>query len=65
MEKETIRRLLTIAVTALTAASLIFIGIGLFAGEENSRDLLIYCALFCTSLANLFGVIRNNNNDKE
>lgn len=60
MEKETIRRLLMIAYVGLTVASLIFLGIGLFAGEENSRDFLI-CALFCTSLANLFGIIRNNN----
>lgn len=59
MEKETIRKLLLIAVVALTAASLIFLGIGFFADAENSKDFYIY-ALFCTSLSNLFGIIRSN-----
>lgn len=62
MEKKTIRKLLMIALIALTAASLIFIGIGLFAGGESSREFYVY-ALFCTVLANLFGIIRSNNKD--
>lgn len=62
MEKETIRKLLMIAYIALTVASLIFIGIGLFAGGESSREFYVY-ALFCMALANLFGIIRSNNKD--
>ena len=62
MEKKTIRKLLMIAYIALTVASLIFIGIGLFAGGESSREFYVY-ALFCTSLANLFSIIRINNKD--
>ncbi len=59
MEKKTIRKLLMIAYIALTVACLIFLCISLFADGENSREFNV--ALFCTALANLFGIICNYN----
>lgn len=62
MEKKTIRKLLMIVYIALTVACLIFLGIGFFADGESRREFYVY-ALFCTSLANLFNIIRINNKD--